>query len=190
MGYAISWIAFKDRTTTQAADLLELSRSGQFEEVPESMFTAAELKNGWCVVIVNKFSDAYVDSARLHQLSRSNDIVSASIEEHVMYSNAEAWKNGKLMWKVSHVAEHGRDHLEEHGFLPQNYASIKERLIAAQRTEDAASAEVDYIFDLPLDLAEAIVGFMHDKNIDAPFEILISKSAKPKGGLLSRLLGK
>ena len=38
MGYAISWIAFRGKTDAQAAELLGLSPSGKFEEVPESAY--------------------------------------------------------------------------------------------------------------------------------------------------------
>ena len=38
MGYAISRIAFRGKTDAQAAELLGLSPSGKFEEVPESAY--------------------------------------------------------------------------------------------------------------------------------------------------------
>lgn len=41
MGYAISWIAFEDKTGAQAAQMLGLSCSGKFHEVPNGRFSGA-----------------------------------------------------------------------------------------------------------------------------------------------------
>ena len=188
MGYAISWIAFKDKTAAQTAELLALSPTGEYEEMPESMFSGVLLDNEWYVVVINDYAHEFVRERTLQRVSATAEVVAAAIEEHVMFSSAESWKNGNLIWKVTHASESGPRHLEEHGTLPERYLSVKERLLAAQQREDEGAREVDYVFDLPLELAEAIVGFKHDKVLDARFETL-----KPVGagsGLLSRLFRK
>lgn len=185
MGYAISWIAFQGKTAAQAAELLGLSPSGKFEEVPESMFCGVPLDSGWYVVVINEYGHKFVRERTLQQVSAAADVIAATIEEHVMFSSAEAWKNGNLIWRVTHASESGRRHLEEHGALPRQYLVIKERLLAAQQREDEGAREVDYVFDVPLELSEAIVGFKHDRILDRRFEIL--KTVAAGGGLLSRL---
>jgi hypothetical protein len=191
MGYAISWIAFKDTTVAQAAGLLGLSLSGQTEEEPESMFCGVHLDSGWSVVFINEYAHTFVRDRTLQQVSAAAYIVAASIEEHVMFSSSEGWENGNLIWKVTHAFESGPRHLQEHGSLPKEYLSVKQRLLAAQQREDENSREVDYVFDVPLELAEAIVGFKHDKVIDASFEVLEpAREAPTSSGLLSRLFRK
>ena len=187
MGYAISWIAFRGKTDAQAAELLGLSPSGKFEEVPESMFCGVHLDNGWYVVVINEYGHKFVRERSLQRVSAAADVVATSIEEHVMFSCAEAWKNGKLIWRVTHASGSSRRHLEEHGSLPTQYLDIKERLLAAQQREDEDAHEVDYVFDVPLELSEAIVGFKHDRILDRRFEILRPVTATAGGGLLSRL---
>jgi len=76
------------------------------------------------------------------------------------------------MWRVTHASESSRRHLEEHGSLPEQYRDIKERLLAAQQREDEGAHEVDYVFDVPLELCDAIVGFKHDRILNRRFEIL------------------
>jgi hypothetical protein len=188
MGYAISWIAFKGMTAGRTAELLALSPSGEFEEVPESMFSGVLLDSGWYVVVINEYAHEFVRERALHRVSATAEVVAATIEEHVMFSSAAAWKNGNLIWKVTHASESGPRHLAEHGTLPERYRSVKERLLAAQQLEDEGAREVDYVFDLPLELAEAIVGFKHDKLLDARFETL--KPVAAGSGLLSRLFRK
>jgi hypothetical protein len=184
MGYAISWIAFRVKTDAQAAELLGLSPSGKFVEVPESMFCGVRLDNGWYVVVINEYGHKFVREHSLQRVSAAADVVATAIEEHVMFSSAEAWKNGNLIWRVSHASGSSRD-LEEHGSPPGQYLDIKERLLAAQQREDEGAHEVDYVFDVPLELSEAIVGFKHDRILDRRFEIL--KPGAAGGGLLSRL---
>ncbi len=188
MGYAISRIAFQDKTAVQAAELLGLSPSGRLEQEPESRFCGVRLDNGWNVVVVNEYGHKLVREHALRQGSAAADVVVAAIEEHVMCSSAEAWKNGNLIWRVAQASESSRRHLEEHGSLPGPYLAIKERLLAAQQREDEGAREVDYVFDVPLELAEAIVGFKHDRVLDSRFEVLKPVAATAGRGPLSRPL--
>ncbi|SRR6266567_32193 len=187
MGYAISWIAFQDKTAAEAAELLGLFPSGRLEQEPESMFCGVGLDNGWYVVVINEYGHKFVRERSLRRVSATTDVIAAVIEEHVMFSSAEAWKNGNLVWKVTHVSESGPRHLEEQGSLPAQYGSVKDRLLAAQQREDERAHEVDYVFDLPLEIAEAIAGFKHDRMIDDRFEVLKPVTAAAGRGLLSRL---
>jgi hypothetical protein len=187
MGYAISWIAFRNQTSAQAAESLGLSPSGRLEQEPESTYCGVRLDSGWYVVVINEYRHKFVQEQTLQRLSVAADIVAVAIEEHVMWSSAEAWKNGNLLWRVTHASESGRRHLEEHGLFPGQYLAVKERLLAAQQREDDGAREVDYVFDVPLELAEAIVGFKHDRIINDRFEVLKPAAATARGGLLSRL---
>jgi hypothetical protein len=189
MGYAISWIAFKDKSAAEIGEVLALSLSGESSEVPEGKFSGARLGTGWYLIVINEYGHKYVSERSLRESSSSADVVAATIEEHVMSSSAEAWKGGKRIWKVTHEGESGRTrHLGESGVLPEEYGAIKARLIAAQDKEDAGEREVDYFFEVPLELAEAVVGFKHDKALKARFEVL--NPAPGGGGLIFRLLGR
>jgi hypothetical protein len=184
MGYAISWIAFQDKTAAQGAELLGLFLSGRLEQEPESMFCGVRLDKGWYVVVINEYGHKLVSDRSLGRLSGSGSVIAATIEEHVMFCSAEEWNGGKLIWKVSHQSEKGPRHLEETGSPPVRYLAVKERLLAAQQREDEGAREVDYVFDVPLELAEAIVGFKHDRLINERFEVLKPVAGR---GLLSRL---
>lgn len=189
MGFAISWIAFKDKTVAQTAGILSLAPAGDFEQEPESLFSGVQPNTRWSVVFINEFGHRSVSQRSLQRVSEHSEVVAVNVEEHVMFSSAECWKTGKLLWKVSHEAESGPYNLEEQGDHPQQYVAIKERLLAEQQHEDQGERQVDFVFDIPLELADAIVGFKHDRIIQERFEVL--KPAPPRSGstLLARLFG-
>jgi hypothetical protein len=62
----------------------------------------------------------------------------------------------------------------------------------AQLDAGGDQAGVDYIFEIPLKLAESLVGFKHDEDdkhvIDGHYVVL--SRTEPAGGLLRRLFGK
>lgn len=184
MGYAISWIALRNRSPEQAAKALGLSPTGETEEAAEGMFAGALLETGWYVVVINEYGHRLVEKAR--SLSLSGEVIVACIEEHVMASSAEGWKLGLRQWSISHQSDQGINHLEEKGTPPKEYHAIKARLLSAQE----GAVGVDYVFDVPLELAEAIVGYKHDNICDVPFAVLEEKSPGPSDGLFGRLFGK
>jgi len=89
---------------------------------------------------------------------------------------------------VKHSGEKGSDNIEELGTYPPIYWEMKTTAFAAQAVEDEADdLATGHIFDLPLQLAESLTGFSHDKEIKGQFEALRKKSAP---GFFARLFGK
>ena len=82
-----------------------------------------------------------------------------------MVSRATAWAGGQLKWSVAHDAQRGHDHLEAYGELPPSYPLILERMRIKQRDADANNERVDFIFDVPVELALSIVGYRHDRDV-------------------------
>lgn len=187
MGYSISWIALKDKTAAEVAELLSLSRSGEFDDIPRGMFAGTQSGRGWYVVVIDVYGHKFLSERSLRRISAESDVIAAAIEEHVMFSSAEAWAKGNLVWRLTHEGETGPNNLREQGSLPEQFPRVKQRLLAAQQQEDQAEPEVDHIFDIPLELAEEIVGFKHDKSLDLRFEVLRPVQTTG-GGLFSRLL--
>lgn len=185
MGYLTSWIAFRGQTDAQAAELLGLSPSRKFEEVPESMFSGVRLDKQWYVVVINEYGHKFVRERSVQRVSAAADVVATAIEEHAMFTSAEVWKSGNVTGKVSHASGSSR-HLEEHGALPGQYFAVKGRLLAAEQREDEGDREPDYVFDVRLELSQAIVGSKHDRVHDSRFEILKPLAVTAGGGLLSR----
>ena len=111
----------------------------------------------------------------LSSLSMSARVVAASIEEHVMYCFSTCWLNGQQEWRVQHEAEKGTTHLQVSGVPPEELETLRQGALARQLCHDDEIG-VDYVFDVPLELAKRVVGFRHDEGAPGPelefFEIL------------------
>ena len=58
-----------------------------------------------------------------------------------------------------HDAQEGIRHLDVEGQMPRGFDQIRDHLLSQQDAEDEAEAEVDYVYDIPLDTAKLVSGF-------------------------------
>jgi hypothetical protein len=96
------------------------------------------------------------------------------------------------VWWISHEGENGPKGLASDGDLPACFPSIRRELEEAQRADGGDDADVDHIFDIPLKVAQSLVGFKHDE--DCPHlvekEFVVLSRAAPTKGLLGSLFRK
>jgi len=80
-----------------------------------------------------------------------------------MFVRASAWSNGREVWSMQHD---GNDaavmDLAVQGSPPESFNALRERCVA-QQAADGGKDNVDYVFEIPLELAKSIVGFKHDE---------------------------
>jgi hypothetical protein len=81
-----------------------------------------------------------------------------------MASSSELWSGGKRKWWLSHEGEKGPKGLSVEGVLPEAFPAIRKEMEELQLAEGGDDAEVDYIFEIPLKVAQSLVGFKHDKD--------------------------
>jgi hypothetical protein len=179
MGFTISWVAYKDLPLAEAALAFGLLQSGQSETVLDYEANGARVGN-WSIVVFNDLKPDLAEPRELARLSSGREIVVVHISETTMMQWAERWKNGRQVWNVQHTSEEGPRHLETTGSLPAEFAEIRRRRFAEQDEEDAGDAAVDFIADIPLDLAEAATGFRHDSTEAEFFELVPDADTKPK----------
>jgi hypothetical protein len=194
MGYAITWLAVREEAAKQLLSHLGLSVTGETEEVPASRFSSAKLTTGWRLIWSNQY-DCPILMKGLSTFAGTDDVVACQIEEHVMASSAELWTSGRRRWWLSHESEDGPKGLELDGPLPQCFAAIRKEMEDAQRSEGGDDADVDYIFEIPLKVAQTLVGFKHDEThesvVEGQFMVLSrGKTAKSDKRFFSRLFGK
>lgn len=173
MGFNASWLAVRGMTPEKVLATLRLERSGEVEEVPESHVTGILLPGGWFLVYANHFD--FADRAPLFELSGGAEVVTCAVEEHVTVSAASGWKDGLEVWAVVHDSREGLGHLKAAGQLPPEFRAIRERLTGEQAEAGGDDSDVDYVFDVPVELAFALTGFRHDQYVEgARFERLKS----------------
>ncbi len=173
MGFSLSWIAIRGAAPETIHSLLSVRPTGLREDFPESDVTAAQLPSGSYLVVLNRRS---LDDALLKKVSSAGELIHCYVEEHVMCSLAAGWKNGKQLWSVIHDAQKALRHLDVSGDVPKVLAVISERLNAEQDAYSDKKPEVDYIFDIPVELAKELTGFRHDQDMPGvagdAFEVL------------------
>jgi hypothetical protein len=172
MGYAVSWLAVRGKPAHQVLDELRLRGTGEYDKSPYSPHLwGTELPVGWYLIYANRCE--FLDQAPIERLSTGAEVVTCLVEEHVMVSEAAGWKDGQRRWFAAHDADVAIEHITAEGDLPPVFTSIRDRLAAEQAQEDE---EVDYYFDIPVELALAVTSFRYGAGIpgsdDKPFERL------------------
>lgn len=90
-----------------------------------------------------------------------------------MCSYAAGWQDGKRIWSCTHDAQEGTYHLEAEGSLPAEFDSLRRQRFEEQDAAGGSQADVDYIFDIPLDAATRVTGFSHmESEPDDGFAVL------------------
>jgi hypothetical protein len=100
-----------------------------------------------------------VHDETLCRVSEVGEVIAGMAEEHVMCSYAGAWQHGQRVWCAMHDAQEGIRHLDVEGQMPRGFDQIRDHLLSQQDAEDGAVAEVDYVYDIPLDTARLVSGF-------------------------------
>jgi hypothetical protein len=161
MGFSISWVGFKNLSKAEVLKRSGFHDTGVHDEANEAPFSLAELPTGWVVLFSNDFD--YGSSEHLIGLSSGAMVLSCQAEEHVMFSAAHCYANGQEAWSVSHDSQKGRYEISTRGTLPPAFAPIKIRLSAKQDDSGGAASNVDYTFDIPVELAAELTGYRHDR---------------------------
>lgn len=192
MGFSITWIAVHEAGAPKLQECLALSPTGETEEIPESLISAARLDTGWTVIWYNKYDCPFLRPEDLGELSKEQELILCRVEEHVLASSSECWTAGKRLWWISHEGENGPKGLTTDGNLPTCFPSIRRELEEAQRADGGDDADVDHIFDIPLKVAQSLAGFKHDE--DCPHlvgeEFTVLSRTTPRKGFFSGLFGK
>jgi len=194
MGFSITWCAFREEKTAELIESLRLKPTGERDDGADSPVVAGKLNTGWRILWCNKYGCSLLAPKVLTDLSRNAEILLCLVEEHVMASSAELWSEGKLKWRISHQGDHGPKGIKTVGHPPESYPAIREEMEKAQLEAGGDKAEVDYIFEIPLKVAQGMVGFKHDEPCPhlqgGTFEVMSREEPEMRAGFWQRLLGR
>jgi hypothetical protein len=165
MGYTLSLLALKCPDPDAALSDLKIERTGELCVYPRAPLSGYTLPGGWYLVVGNRAAHRLLEPRVLELISRKYPVIACSIEEHVMFSSAEQWLAGSVVWRAVHEGENGPRNLETSGTLPASFQSIADAHVAAQEADGGDEAEVDHYFRIPLEIARSIIGFKHDEEI-------------------------
>lgn len=160
MGHRISWVAVRGLDRETLLDRMKLAETGRPDEANEADISWATLPNGWTLVYSNDSRDAADD--RLADLSQGATVIGAEINETVMYSRLACHEDGRRVWSVTHDSDKGRYNLDTVGEMPAVYEEVRALLFKEQEDDGGEESDTDYIFDVPVELAERLTGYRHD----------------------------
>jgi len=195
MGASLSWLAIRGKSPSEILDELHLRPTGVAGLEGESPLVGAMSDAGWYLIVARGAEHRLLGATVLERLSAGCVVLTCTVEEHVMFSRATGWRDGRRLWAVSHRGEDGPTGVAEEGALPPEYPPIRDRLMAQQEAEGGSKADVDCLFDIPVVLVQAFVGYKHDEVNPAfearGFDVLEPERSEPaKQGWLGRLFGR
>jgi len=193
MGWFSSWIATQGGEAGELLEHLGLEETGVEVFPPDGKFSWAQFPNQWIVVFSQDFDWGNPD--RVRELSRIGLTLGCQFEDKVeMTSLLFAARDGEELWRVFHNAVGSTYRLDVTGEPPSELWAIRDRIFQEQDSNGGETAGVDYIHDIPFELAKVVCGYRHDED-ETPFkELRRARDAgrdqgRRKSGLLGRLLG-
>jgi hypothetical protein len=159
MGFSVAWLAVPKAAKAETLKVIGLRETDMQEEMPESPLLGSDLATGWYLLWFDEVSPAALKPEFLRKISAGTELIACQVEEHVMSSTAAHWVDGTERWFVAHDSQDGLTNLEVIGTPPAILEPIRAKRMALQE----GVTDVDYVFNVPVELAETFVGFRHDR---------------------------
>lgn len=188
MGFAISWCAVREEQGEAFLGDLGLARTGRQMSGPDAAVSMRTLASRWRLMLFNEFEPRQITESSLTTLSANRELLVCAVEEHVMVSSSELWSGGSRQWQIYHDGDERADELDVIGSPPASLAGIRAEVEKLQHDEGDQS-NVDYLFDIPVLVAENVVGYRHDEDL-VPGVVWEEVDHPKGGGFFSRLFGK
>jgi hypothetical protein len=187
MSAPVGWIGVQGMDRERILEATGLVEAQPGKRLKASMWS---LPNGWTFVLTVDFD--FPTPERMAALSAEGRAVALSADDRPMFSVVRGYERGKALFAIEHDGgQQGVRHMETAGMLPAEWPAILDRLSREQDDEDAGDADVDCLFDAPLELAKALCGYRHDEVWPEGQEPdMTSLAEKKSSGLIGRLFGK
>ena len=182
MGWSCSWIAVRGKEPEILLTELGMHRSSEREEFPESRWTAANLPGSWFLVFRSDHCEPPTfNGSALKGLSKDCELIHSSVEEHVMFCSTAYWKHGQKVFEIVHDAQKSIYDLQASGETPTTLVNIRTKFFSDQEAEGGEKANVDLIFEIPLQIGVEFTGFRHDHDYPRdeanPFQVLVADAS-------------
>jgi hypothetical protein len=102
-----------------------------------------------------------------------------------MYAMATLWRDGREIWRIEHHGDRVREDLKVTGKPPEEFEAIRSDYAVKQKSD----GQVDWYFEMPVELAKRMTGFKHDESneaLDDKFEELKGMVQAEAAGRRSR----
>lgn len=168
MGFRISYVTAPVPPAELAA-ALSLPLAGDSADMPGRGPWVAQIRaTGWSVLWADDLRFVALHRPALLALSERAEVITCEIDETTMWCAAECLTGGASLWRVAHAGDGGNVHdLTVDGTPPESLARHRSAREAEQAAEDPSDPMmVDFIFEIPQDLAGDRSGFRQDEGLE------------------------
>lgn len=161
MGFRATWIAIPAAESSDVLTRLDLRETKQKDETNDAPFSGALVAGDWYIIFSNE--PTFADDLGAATLSNIERLIICTIDETSMVSISSEYRNGSKLWSIEHDAQIGDLHLEVQGAPPKALKPIRETFLKQQKSQDETGLLVDFLFEVPIELAANITGYRHDR---------------------------
>jgi hypothetical protein len=162
MGFSICWIALESEDRQRCLETFAMVDTGRSDEALEKPFSLATLPTGWTILFSN--NDSNPSEAQAAAYSQGTRVIRCQVNEYEMLSTVSCYAEGERLWSLTHNSQLGRYHISPTGVAPASVHEIIARLTTEQDANGGEKADVDFLFDAPIELAAELTGFRHDES--------------------------
>lgn len=160
MGVSISWIAVKDVAPEKIFEHIGLKKTTNKSDWTKFEYSYIDMKNGWHLIIAYRVDVITERESWVLKLSELAQTIAVFVEEHVMYSAACCFENGKRVWFIEHDCERGLEDVKTDGTLPTCFEKVHKDLLSQLKSDPDPC---DYLFDVPVEVSRAFTGYRYDQ---------------------------
>lgn len=160
MGRSCSWIAVRTGDKSGLLDRLGMVETGELIEpgCDQSPMSVHQTHSGWTILFAEDFD--WATPERTVEFSAFGLTLGVQTEDRSeMETSVTAAEKGHVQWRVSHANVPGRL-LEVSGKPPAEYEALRRKYQRKQAEEE----DVDWLLEIPLELARKISGYSIDEN--------------------------
>jgi hypothetical protein len=168
MGANLNWLAVQAADKSDLLERLRFVEAGLASDELNVSMACAVLPESW-VVIASWGKGLDLDHL-LPRASTGTLALGGEMDERVMFSQLGAFRDGRPAWAVTHDPERGLDDVTVHGEPPELLAQVRAEL-SAEQAEDGFE-NVDYMFQAPVRLSEALCGYHPEAPLPVEWTIL------------------
>jgi hypothetical protein len=163
LGIYITWISVHGLSQADILDRLGLIETDRMIELAQVIY---DKRNYGAILELPAGRVVYMTQAtprpeQVTRLSVGAELVACSLDEVTMYSEANGYQNGSLVWSVRRDDEAELDSFMVEGDPPGFVSALAE---AKRRTESDERTTVDHYFEVPMMVAAEAGGFRGDQD--------------------------
>ena len=171
MSFELSWLAIKNVNPEEVYEFYGLELTGETDMIAEDFeVSTVNLPDNWCLIYFDEFLSKSISEAKLKALSKLGEVICCQLHEGIMASTSASYSNGKQNWQLAYNAQNALHNVIEKGELPTTYRAIFDKILVNQ----ANRLDVDYYFDIPVEMAESLTGFKYGRALKSQFHELES----------------